>query len=56
MLTISKRLADDTFEVFMDGETKSIKIVPQISSTLRRNLVFWQTEEADDEGSMKIFH
>ena len=55
MMSISKTLADETFTVVIDGETKSFKIVPEMSSTLRKSLVFWQTEKTDDEDLRKIF-
>ena len=56
MMSISKSLADEKFFVVMDGETKSYRIVPQMSSTLRKNLVFWQTEKNDDEDFSKYFY
>ena len=51
MMSISKNLADQTHTVVINGETESLKIVPQFSSSLRKNLVFWQLEKTDDEGS-----
>ena len=56
MMSISKSLADENFFVVIDGETKSYKIVPQMSSTLRKNLVFWQTEKNDEEDFSKNFY
>ena len=40
-MSITRKLADETFYV-MDGKTKPYKIVPQIASSLRTDLIFWQ--------------
>ena len=53
MITITKDLAKETFNAVIDGETVAFKIVPQMSSSLRRNLVFWQMEKPDGEDSWR---
>ena len=49
MITVTKELAKETFNAVIDGETVDFQIVPQMSSSLRRNLVFWQMEKPDGE-------
>ena len=42
MLKITDDLADKVFDVPIDGLTRKYQIVPQFSSTLRRDIVFWE--------------
>ena len=52
MMSITQNLAGETYKTAIDGETQSFRIVPQISSSLRLDLVFWQTygEKSTVEG------
>ena len=42
MKKITDNLAEKVFDVPIDGLTRKYQIVPQFSSTLRRDIVFWE--------------
>ena len=42
MKEVIKTLAPETYEVFRGGETTMIQIVPQIVSSLRKDLTLWE--------------
>ena len=42
MLKITDNLAEKVFDVPIDGISRKYQIVPQFSSTLRRDLYFWE--------------
>lgn len=42
MKEVIKTLAPETYEVMRGGETTMIQIVPQIVSSLRKDLTLWE--------------
>ena len=42
MIEVTKTLAPQEYMVKRRNETKKVQIVPQIASTLRKDLVFWE--------------
>ena len=50
MLKVTNFLAEQVFVVPIEGGTKSYQIVPQFSSTLRRELYFWKNLPSTSEG------
>ena len=49
MITVTKELVKEKYNAIFDRETVKFQIVPQISSSLRKNLVFWQMERPDGD-------
>ena len=54
MIEVTKTLAPQEYMVKLKNETKKLQIVPQIASTLRKNLVFWKPHE-DNSTQIKGF-
>ena len=50
MVNITRYLADQEYEVKIDGETHTYKIVPDFSSKLRAHIFFWQDLRNPIEG------
>ena len=42
MMEVTKTLADKQYQVLRGGETIKVQIVPQLLSSLRLDLKFWQ--------------
>ena len=56
MMEITENLSEETFKVLINGETQTLKLVPQIASSLRMDLIFWQTypDQSSPEGKTKM--
>ena len=54
MIEVTKTLAPQEYMVKRRNETKKVQIVPQIASTLRKNLIFWGQHE-DNNTQIKGF-
>ena len=44
MKKVTTVLASGEYEIEKDGQTKKVQFVPQLVSTLRRDLVLWSEE------------
>ena len=55
MIKLAEILSTDVHELRIDGETKRIQIVPQIVSTLRRELFLWNRASQTSSGPSSYF-
>ena len=45
MMAVTQKLAKETFNIEQNGKSICYKIVPQFSSSLRKDLVLWKKDE-----------
>ena len=53
MFEVTKTLAVQDYIVGRGNETRKVQIVPQLASTLRKDLVFWEQMDDDDHRGNK---
>ena len=51
MMAVTKSLSTDIHQVRMNGQSERIQFVPQMLSTLRRDIVFWSNLRAEITGT-----
>ena len=50
MMALTNSLSTDIHQVRMNGQSERIQFVPQMLSTLRRDIVFWSNLRAEITG------
>ena len=54
MMAVTQKLAKETFNIEQNGKSICYKIVPQFSSSLRKDLVLWKKDEKTSGSELMV--